>query len=169
MKVTMLSARAVCVGRLVSTDDSRTERLRKLLAASNSRRYIACTHQGSIQRVGTWNFPPPPSHNFPYPEFLKLNMVIILAIYMLLNLSMCHQNVRKFLSQIASEVIWEVYEIKLFLGEHAPRPHTTIILLPSCSPPPAPQLKILYEKLCILYPAIIDVCRLPKEMNTATE
>ena len=31
--------------------------------------------------------PPPP------PEILKLSMVIILAIYMLLNISMCHQNV----------------------------------------------------------------------------
>ena len=33
---------------------------------------------------------------FPPPEILKLSMVIILAIYMLLNISMCHQNVWKF-------------------------------------------------------------------------
>ena len=29
---------------------------------------------------------PPPGHNFIYPEILKLSMVIILAIYMLLNI-----------------------------------------------------------------------------------
>ena len=39
--------------------------------------------------------------------------------------------------------------------------HPAIILFP------APQLKILYETLCILYPAIIDAYRLPKEINTA--
>ena len=38
--------------------------------------------------------PPPPSHNFANPEILKLSMVTILAIYILLNVSMCH--VRKF-------------------------------------------------------------------------
>ena len=46
--------------------------------------------QGFIQ--GPWNSPPL-SYNFLYPEILKLSMVIILAIYMLLNVSMCHQNV----------------------------------------------------------------------------
>ena len=36
-----------------------------------------------------WNSPQ------SYPEILKLSMVIILAVYMLLNISMCHQNVWK--------------------------------------------------------------------------
>ena len=52
-------------------------------------------------REGGLEFPLPP----PPPEILKLSMVVILAIYMLLNISMCHLNVVwKFLSQIA---IWE--------------------------------------------------------------
>ena len=43
---------------------------------------------------GPWNFPPPATiPPPPPPEILKLCMVIILAIYMLLNISMCHQNV----------------------------------------------------------------------------
>ena len=45
----------------------------------------------------------PPSHNFPYQEILKLSMVIILAIYMLLNVSMCHQNVRKFCPKLCQK------------------------------------------------------------------
>ena len=40
----------------------------------------------SYRGGGAWNSPPL-SHNFPYPEILKLSMVIILAIYMLLNIS----------------------------------------------------------------------------------
>ena len=49
-------------------------------------------------REGGLEFPLPP----PPPEILKLSMVVILAIYMLLNISMCHLNVVwKFLSQIA--------------------------------------------------------------------
>ena len=39
--------------------------------------------------------PLPLSHNFPYPEILKLSMVIILAIYMLLNIYVS-SNVQKF-------------------------------------------------------------------------
>ena len=48
------SARAVRVVRLVSTADGRTERLRKLLTASNSRRYIARTYliKSSLMSAG---------------------------------------------------------------------------------------------------------------------
>ena len=46
--------------------------------------------------------PPPPGLN---PEILKLSMVTILAIYMLLNTSMCHQNVQKFCPRNVSEAI----------------------------------------------------------------
>ena len=38
------SARAVCVVRLVSTADSRTEKLCVLLTVSNSRHCIVCTY-----------------------------------------------------------------------------------------------------------------------------
>ena len=73
---------------------------------------------------------------------------------MLLDINMCHQNVRclECLSQIASEAIWEDLNSKFsWEGGMPPDPpskhprflHATIILLPSCSP--APQLKILYE------------------------
>ena len=94
----------------------------------------------------------PPSHNFPYPEILKLSMVIILAIYMLLNVSMCHQNVRKFCPRLHQKQSERYINSKFSWGGMPPDPpsrhacisHTTIILLPSCFPP---QLKILYETL----------------------
>ena len=101
----------------------------------------------------------PPSHNFPYPEILKLSMVIIIVIYMLLDISMCHQSVWKFCPRLRQKR----YIISKFSwgggGGMPPDPpsrnacisHTTIILLPSSfsspPPPPHPQLKILYETL----------------------
>ena len=78
--------------------------------------------------------PPPP------PEILKLSMVIILAIYVLLNISMCHQNVWKpRLRQKQSERY--ITSSKFSWGSMPPDPprrhacvlHATIILLPSCS------------------------------------
>ena len=58
--------------------------------------------RGEFQRGGGWNSPP--ATIFPYPEILKLSMVIVLAIYMLLNVSMCHQNVRKFCPKLRQNV-----------------------------------------------------------------
>ena len=99
--------------------------------------------QGFIQSGGGAGIPPlpppPPSHNFLCPKIFKLSMVIILAIYMLLNVC-----VIEILSQIASEAVREVYKFKNFSGDMPPDPpsrhacisHTTIILLPSCPPPP---------------------------------
>ena len=46
---------------------------------------IGLSHTVSGFHMGL-EFPPPPSHNFLYPEIVKLSMVIILAIYMLLNI-----------------------------------------------------------------------------------
>ena len=53
--------------------------------------------------------PPPPGHNFPYPEILKLSMVIILAI-------MCHQNVRKFCPRLRQKQSERYINSKFFLG-----------------------------------------------------
>ena len=89
----------------------------------------------------------PPIHSFPYPEILKLSMVIILAIYMLLNVSMCHQNVLKFWPRLRQKQS-KRYIIFLggacpqnpLVGMHAFHIHFahTIILLPSYSLPPLP-------------------------------
>ena len=101
--------------------------------------------QGFIQRRGggPWNSPP--------PEILKLSMVII-VLSQVLNNNLVPDCIRSNLRGP---------KFKIFLGEHASdHPsrhahlhvymsvllHTTIILLPSRSPPP-PQLKILYETL----------------------
>ena len=55
--------------------------------------HLIIADQGFIQRRGgPWNFPPPVTI-FPTPEILKLSMV---TMYMLLDISMSHQNVRKF-------------------------------------------------------------------------
>ena len=158
MKVTMLSARAVCVVRLVSTDDSRTERLCKLLTASNSRRYIACT-SGFHTEGGDLEFPPPP----PQPQF---SLPRILEIEYGYYISYLHVTEPKYVSSKCSEIfvpdcvrsnlrgIWN----QTFPGGACPQ-----------TPHYYHPATILYESLCILYPAIIDVCRLPKEMNTATK
>ena len=97
---------------------------------------------------------PPPSHNFPYPEILKLSMVIIIAIYMLLNVSMCHQNVRKFCPRLRQKRSERYINIPGGGGggsmppdppsRHACVSHT---LLSSCYHPVPPQLKILCETL----------------------
>ena len=97
--------------------------------------------QGFIQRLGGPGISPPP--NFPYPEILKLSMVIILAIYMLLNASMCHQNVRKFCPRLHQKQSKRYIDSNFSWGEMPPDPpsrhacvsHTTIILLLSCFPP----------------------------------
>ena len=69
-------------------------------------------------------FPPGPSHDFPYPEILKLSMVIILAIYMLLNVSMCHQNVWKFCPRLHQKQSERYINSKFSWrgGGHAPIP-----------------------------------------------
>ena len=83
-------------------------------------------------------FPPVPSHNFPYPEILKLSMVIILAIYMLLNVSMCHQNVQKF-SRIRSNLRGQDFPERacpqIPLVKVCMHSHTTCYPV---SPPPSP-------------------------------
>ena len=100
--------------------------------------------------------PLPLSHNFPYPEILKLSMVIILAIYMLLNVSMCHQNVRKFCPRLCQKQSERYINSKFSWGACPQTPlvsmHTFHTLLSSCYHPvflPPPQLKILYEILTV--------------------
>ena len=78
----------------------------------------------------------------PPPEILKLSMVLK-SVYMLLNISMCHQNVVwKYVPDCVRSNL-KGCKFKIFLGEGggACVSHATIILLPS------PQLKILYETL----------------------
>ena len=117
-----------------------------------SQKQLQC--QGFIQRGeggGGWNFPPPP----PPPEILKLSVVIILAIYMLLNISMCHQNVVwKFCPRLRQKQS-ERTKIQKFPGGACPQTplvgtHAFRTLLSSCYHPVfPPQLKILYETLSV--------------------
>ena len=85
-----------------------------------------------------WN-PPPPQ------EILKLSMDIIVLSQVLDN-------------NLVPDCVRSNLRGSKFLGGLAPSPprrhaclhrHTTIILLPSCSPPPLPQLKILYVNLTL--------------------
>ena len=79
------------------------------------------------------------------PEILKLSMIIISAIYMLLNISMCHQNVVwKFCPRLHKKQS-DRMQIQNFPGgemppdppsRHARISHATIILLSSCFPLP---------------------------------
>ena len=100
--------------------------------------------------------PLPLSHNFPYPEILKLSMVIILAIYMLLNIYMRVIKCSEISSQIASEAILRGIYIYIYINSKfswgaCPQiplvgMHAFCILLSSCYHPVSPpQLKILYE------------------------
>ena len=86
------------------------------------------------------------------PSILKLSMVIILAIYMLLNISMCLQMLfGNFVPDCVRSNL-RGHKFKIFMGAMPPDPpsrhthvsHATIILLPSCSPP---HLRIMYETL----------------------
>ena len=107
--------------------------------------------QGFIQSGGGPGIPPslPPSHNFSYPEILKLSMVIILAI-------MCHQNVWKFCPRLQMKQSWRYNKFKIFMGggggacpQTPPQVgmHAFHTLLSSCYHPVSHQLKILYETL----------------------
>ena len=59
---------------------------------------------------------------FPPPEILKLSMVFILAIYMLLNISMYHQNVWKSCHRLCQKQSERMQIQKFSWGGHAPRP-----------------------------------------------
>ena len=91
--------------------------------------------------------PPPPSHNLPNPEILKLSMVIILAICMLLNVSMCHQNVRKFCPRLHQKQSERYINSKFFWRGACPQTplvgmHAFRTLLSSCyHPVPPPNSK----------------------------
>ena len=110
---------------------------------------ISC--QGFIQRGGAWNSPPPPSHNFPPPEILKLSLVLSQA----LNNNFVPDCIRSNLRGS---------KIQNFSGRGGggmlpdpPSRHTHIHVCEcdfahyhhhATTPfPPTPQLKILYETL----------------------
>ena len=104
--------------------------------------YIYC--QGFIQREGGLESPP------SSPEILKLSMVII-ALSQVLNNNLVPDFVRSNLRGS---------KFKIFLGgvgmppdspsRHTCISHATMILLPSCSQPPPPQIKILLETKTIV-------------------
>ena len=90
------------------------------------RNVVANQHQGFIQSAGGPGIPSP-SHNFPYPEILKLSRVIIFAIYMSLNVSVCHQNVWKFCPRLRQKQSERYINSKCSWGGgggmgHTPRP-----------------------------------------------
>ena len=76
--------------------------------------------QGFIQGGGGGGISPPAT--IPPPEILKLSIVIILAIYMLLNISMCHQNVWKFCPRLRQKQSERYTRSNFSWGGHAPRP-----------------------------------------------
>ena len=106
--------------------------------------FITINSQGFIQKGGGAGIPPPPiSHNFPYPEILKLSMVIILAILHVTE-RMCHQNVWKFCPRLHEKQSERYINSKFSLGggmppdppsRHTCISHTTIICYHPVSPP----------------------------------
>ena len=109
--------------------------------------YFSGTRRVSYRGEGGLEFSPP-SHSFPYPEIMKLSMVIILAIHV--TERKYHQNVRKFCPRLCQKQSERCINSKFSWGggggggvppDPPSRSHTTIILLPSCFPPPPPNSK----------------------------
>ena len=120
---------------------------RCVYSSRKASKYSILFYQHRVSYRGGWNSTP--SHNFPYPEILKLSMVITLPIYMLLNISMCRQNVQKF-SRIRSNLRGQD-----FPGRACPQTPLVKVCMHShttyypVSPPPPNQLKIVYETLLL--------------------
>ena len=107
-----------------------------------------------------WNSSPPPSHDFPYPEILKLSRVIIFQYLHVTECQYVSSKCLKILPQIVSEAIWEDVNSwgacpQTPLAGHRRISYLTMVMLNSLFPPP-PISKVCMKHWMVLLEYVIS-------------